>query len=41
MKDFLGWTGTTVGNIGELLALDAAGRQTGPAGVRAGGGTSR
>ena len=28
----------TVGNIGELLALDAAGRQTGPADARAGGG---
>jgi Zn-dependent protease/CBS domain-containing protein len=31
----------TVGNIGELLALEAAGRQTGPADARAGGGASR
>jgi Zn-dependent protease/CBS domain-containing protein len=31
----------TVGNIGELLALEAAGRQTGAADARAGGGASR
>ena len=31
----------TVGNIGELLALEAAGRQAGPADARAGGGASR
>jgi hypothetical protein len=31
----------TAGNIGELLALGAAGRQTGPTDARAGGGASR
>jgi hypothetical protein len=31
----------TVGNIGELLALEAAGRQTGALAANAGGGTSR